>query len=147
MMAAEMLWVVETGMPRWVAARMTVAELVSAAKPLIGWSFTILWPRVLIMRQPPTAVPAHMVSAQTTLIQRAMPSLAGSMGVRRKASQAGAWSKWPALVAAKRVRAMMPMVFWASLVPCMKPIAPALNIWARQKKRLTRNGRALRSRT
>src|SRR5512142_342073 len=68
MMAAEMLWVVETGMPRWVAARMTVAELVSAAKPLMGWSLTILWPSVLMMRQPPTAVPAAIVRAHTTLI-------------------------------------------------------------------------------
>src|SRR6266850_4831480 len=72
MIAAEILCVVETGMPRWVAARITVAELVSAAKPLIGWSFTILWPSVLMMRQPPTAVPAAITNAQVTFIQRAI---------------------------------------------------------------------------
>src|SRR5690242_1725950 len=71
-MAAEMLWVVETGTPRLEAAAITVAELASAAKPLMGCSLTILWPRVLMMRQPPTAVPAAMVRAQTTLIQRAI---------------------------------------------------------------------------
>ena len=50
----------------------TVAELVSAAKPLIGCSLTILWPSVLMMRQPPAAVPAAMVSAHSTLIQTAI---------------------------------------------------------------------------
>src|SRR5688572_5442594 len=72
MMAAEMLWVVETGMPKWVAIQITNAELVSAANPLMGCSFTILWPSVLMMRQPPAAVPAAMTNAQTTLIQRAI---------------------------------------------------------------------------
>src|SRR5436190_2093208 len=91
MMAAEMLWVVDTGMPRWVAARMTVAELASAAKPLMGCSFTILWPRVLMMRQPPTAVPEAMVKAQTTLIQsRISTSLPGpGSGEWRNESQPG----------------------------------------------------------
>src|SRR3954471_20220321 len=72
MMAAEILCVVETGMPSFVAMKMTVAELVSAAKPLMGWSFTILWPSVLMMRHPPAAVPAAIVRAQTILIHRAI---------------------------------------------------------------------------
>src|SRR3954471_9984460 len=72
MMAAEMLCVVETGIPRSEAAKMTVAELASAAKPLIGCSFTILWPRVLMIRQPPTAVPEAITRAQTILIQSAI---------------------------------------------------------------------------
>src|ERR1700742_2406255 len=70
MMDAEILCVVETGIPRYDAMAMTVAELVSAAKPLIGCSFTILCPSVLMMRQPPTAVPAHMVNAHVTIIHR-----------------------------------------------------------------------------
>ena len=108
---------------------MTAAELVSAAKPLMGCSFTILWPRVLMMRQPPTAVPAAIVSAQTTLIQTAISSPfpgAGAGGVQ-EGEPAGRWSNCPASVAARSVSAMMPMVFCASLVPCMKPMAPALN--------------------
>jgi len=36
MMAVEMLCVVDTGMPKWAATVRMVAELVSAAKPLIG---------------------------------------------------------------------------------------------------------------
>src|SRR5580692_6253639 len=72
MIEAAILWVVETGIPKTDAIAMTVAELASAAKPLIGWSFTIRWPRVLMMRQPPTAVPEAMVSAQRILIHRAI---------------------------------------------------------------------------
>src|SRR6266571_5700681 len=91
MIAAEILCVVETGIPRWVAARITSAELVSAANPLIGCNFTILCPSVLIIRQPPTAVPAAITSAQVTLIQTAIPmSLPGrGSGVWRNESQPG----------------------------------------------------------
>src|SRR5205814_7032718 len=74
MIAAEMLWVVETGIPRWLARKMTVAEVVSAAKPCTGWSLTILWPSVRMIRQPPAAVPAAIVRAQRTLIQAAISS-------------------------------------------------------------------------
>src|SRR5688572_21794538 len=72
MMAALMLWVVETGMPRVEASVITEAALVSAAKPWMGCSFTILWPSVLMMRQPPAAVPAAITMAQVILIQVSM---------------------------------------------------------------------------
>src|ERR1700753_4047582 len=74
MMDAEILCVVETGMPKMEARPMTMAELVSAANPLIGCSFTIWWPSVLMMRQPPTAVPAAITRAQVILIQGAISS-------------------------------------------------------------------------
>ena len=61
-----MLCVVDTGMPKREASRITDAALVSAAKPWIGCSFTILWPSVLMMRQPPAAVPAAITRAQVT---------------------------------------------------------------------------------
>ena len=48
----------------------TVAEVVSAAKPLIGCSRETLRPRVLMMRRPPVAVPAAIVTAQMSLTQR-----------------------------------------------------------------------------
>src|SRR5690606_12571246 len=73
MIAEEMLWVVETGMPSAEAPRITEAALVSAAKPWIGCSLTSLWPRVLMMRQPPAAVPAAITRAHVILIQRSMP--------------------------------------------------------------------------
>src|SRR5690606_26654291 len=72
MIAVEMLWVVDTGMPKCAARVSTVAELVSAAKPWIGCSLTILWPRVLMMRQPPEAVPAAITRAQVSTIHVAM---------------------------------------------------------------------------
>src|SRR3546814_5557659 len=67
MIAVEMLWVVDTGMPKWAASVRMVAELVSAAKQWIGCSLTILWPIVLMIFQPPEAV----LSAITTEIGRA----------------------------------------------------------------------------
>src|SRR5690606_37829615 len=72
MIADEMLCVVDTGIPSDDAARITEAALVSAAKPWIGCSLTSLWPSVLMMRQPPAAVPAAITSAQLTLIQVSM---------------------------------------------------------------------------
>src|SRR5690606_11521605 len=68
MVAEEVLWVVDTGTPSADAPRTSAAALVSAAKPWIGRSFTSLCPRVLMIRQPPAAVPAAMTSAQVTLI-------------------------------------------------------------------------------
>ncbi len=97
MIEAEILCVVETGIPLQVAAKITRAELVSAAKPLIGCSLTMRWPRVRMIRQPPAAVPAAMVMAQSTLIQVAISSFwpgAGS-GVCKKESQAGRWKRSP----------------------------------------------------
>src|SRR4249919_3879849 len=97
MIAAEMLWVVDTGMPSDDAARITAAALVSAAKPLIGCSFTSLWPSVLMMRQPPAAVPAAMTIAQLNLIQVSM-SLCSSASREgcRNASHDGRLSSVPA---------------------------------------------------
>src|SRR5690606_41478901 len=68
MIAVEMLWVVETGMPKWAAVTRIVADADSAAKPSIGCSFTILWPSVLLVRQPPAAAPAAITSAQGAMI-------------------------------------------------------------------------------
>ena len=60
MIALEMTWVVETGIPKWAVTSSTVAAVVSAAKPWIGSSSTTLWPIVRMIRQPPTAVPSEM---------------------------------------------------------------------------------------
>src|SRR5690242_8459876 len=90
MIEADTLWVVDTGMPNADAVRITSAELVSAAKPLIGCSLTILWPSVLMMRQPPPAVPAAMVSAETTFTHTGMAKPpAGFSAIRRKLSHTG----------------------------------------------------------
>jgi len=49
-------------MPSRAVTISTVAEVVSAANPLTGWSRATLRPRVLIIRRPPAAVPAAIVS-------------------------------------------------------------------------------------
>src|SRR5437660_3774435 len=67
-MEVVMVWVVEIGIPKWLAVAITVAAVVCAAKPWIGCNRTICFPSVLIMRQPPIAVPVAIVRAQTTLI-------------------------------------------------------------------------------
>src|SRR5207342_2142780 len=148
MIAAEMLWVVDTGMPSDEASRITEAALVSAAKPWIGCSFTSLWPSVLMMRQPPAAVPDAITSAQATLIQVSMSllSIAPCEGCRND-SHPGRLASEPSACAATSVSAMMPMVFCASLEPCAKPMAPALRICALPKKPLTQRGRAIRRST
>ncbi|MNR81264.1 hypothetical protein D3C72_120040 [compost metagenome] len=66
---------------------------------MIGCSFTILVPIVLMIFQPPDAVPAAMASAQATLTQSGTPASGPST---------------PAPIIAKR---MIPMAFWASLAP------------------------------
>ena len=88
-----MLCVVETGMPSFAAINRIVADAVSAAKPLIGCSLTILWPSVLMIRQPPMAVPAAMTRAHESTIQLSIASLPPSGCM--KASQAGRWSRVP----------------------------------------------------
>ena len=142
MMAAEMLCVVDTGMPSEEAERIIVADAVSAAKPWMGCSLTILWPSVLMMRQPPAAVPAAITRAQATLIQVAISKdLAASSWMRRKPSQSGKPSRVPLAVAEASARAMMPMVFCASLEPWAQPMALAETICALAKKPLTKRGR------
>ena len=46
---------------------MISAAVVSAAKPCTGCNFTIRWPSVRMMRQPPAAVPAAMVTAHRVI--------------------------------------------------------------------------------
>jgi len=74
MMDMVMTCVVETGIPSIAVPSNTLAPAVSAAKPWTGWSFTSLWPSVRMMRQPPMAVPAAIVSAQIIFIQRGIAS-------------------------------------------------------------------------
>ena len=63
MIALEMTWVVETGIPKWAVANRIVAAVVSAAKPWTGSSLATRWPIVFMIRQPPTAVPSDSAVA------------------------------------------------------------------------------------
>ena len=69
MIALEMTWVVDTGIPKWAVASMIVAAVVSAAKPWTGSSFATRWPIVFMIRQPPTAVPSDSAVADTMITQ------------------------------------------------------------------------------
>ena len=64
---------------------MMTAAVVSAANPCTGWSFTILCPKVRIILQPPAAVPAAIVAAQSTTTQE----LTLNSGVCRKSRSGG----------------------------------------------------------
>ena len=66
-------WVVETGMPIRLAISMIVAAAVSAANPSIGRSSTTFNPIVLMIRQPPVAVPKPMAVAAERTTQSGMP--------------------------------------------------------------------------
>jgi hypothetical protein len=70
MIEAGTLWVVNTGIPKTGAVRITAAEPASAATPLIGCSLTISWPSVLMMHQPPPAVPAALAGAGQQFVHR-----------------------------------------------------------------------------
>ena len=102
------------------------AAVVSAAKPWTGSSLTTRWPIVLMIRQPPAAVPIEIAVAARTMIQSGI----GESGGRTPA--------------AIRARVMMPIVFWASFEPWLNAIAAADRTWSRRKRSLIRLGFALR---
>ena len=72
-------------MPSRAVTMSTVAEVVSAAKPLTGCSRDTLRPRVLMIRRPPVAVPAAIVNAQVSFTQSGILN----SGQCRNWSQAG----------------------------------------------------------
>ena len=108
MIALEMTWVVETGMPKWAVVNRIEAAVVSAAKPWTGSSLATRWPIVRMIRQPPTAVPADSAVAETTMTQVGTVTL----GITP---------------AENRARVMMPIVFCASFEPWAKAMNAAEN--------------------
>ena len=72
--------------------------MVSAAKPWIGSSSTTRWPIVCMIRQPPNAVPSEIAVAEMTITHTG--------------------TVWSGITSAENsARVMMPIVFWASLLP------------------------------
>ena len=98
MIADEMTCVVDTGIPKLDAPRMIVAAVVSAANPWTGSSFTTFWPIVLMIRQPPAAVPSDIAVAA----RRITHSGTIGSGMTPPATSASV---------------TMPIVFWASFEP------------------------------
>ena len=68
-MAEVITCVVEVGSPMAEAPRMTPADAVSTQNPCTGCSLTKSCPTVLMILQPPAAVPKAMAMAQETLTQ------------------------------------------------------------------------------
>ena len=96
-----MTCVVLTGMPVIEDVNITLADVISAAKPLIGSILKIFVPIVLIIFQPPTDVPSAIAVAADTLTHK------GTSRLSRK----------PAATSAKVI---IPIAFCASFVPCVK---------------------------
>ena len=102
---------------------MMVAADVSAAKPCTGSSLTTRVPIVLMIRQPPAAVPSEMAVAASSLI---------SIGTTNS-------SITPALSSAS---VMTPIVFCASLLPWLRAMYPADSTCRRRKLSFMIRGRA-----
>src|SRR5437879_8494867 len=109
--APVMVWVVLTGIPKWEARKSGIAPRVSAQKPPNGVSLVIRWPIGRTMRQPPAMVPSPIAACAERITQMGMWSALGR------------WNAWTgnatnsAELEARRAT-MIPIVFWASLVPC-----------------------------
>src|SRR5262245_42204954 len=67
--APVIVWVVDTGMPRWVARKSVIAPPVSAQKPPTGRSFVMRRPIVRTMRQQPDSVPSPIAAWQASTTQ------------------------------------------------------------------------------
>src|SRR5690606_15678450 len=98
---------VEREKPRCEEARLTVAALVRAAKPCGRWRAVRPLPRVRLLRQPPREAPSA----------RAPPA-----EPMTHVGRAGAGARPPPET---RASVMMPIVFWASLVPWARETRPA----------------------
>src|SRR6476659_8503962 len=131
-MAPVIVWVVETGMPQCEAARTAPAAPVSAQKPENGFNFVIRVPIVRTIRHPPVSVPRALAACAERMIQRGISFRSGRY-IQRKGWDASATT----VRFATSSPAMIPIVFWASLVPCDHENAAADRSWARRNQRST----------
>jgi hypothetical protein len=104
MMDVQITCVVLTGIPATDAPRIVAAPAVSAANPCTGRSLVILYPIVLTMRHPPERVPSAIVVYDATITHRGIGRWFGS-------------TLAPKYPMENRRGRIIPIVFWASLVP------------------------------
>src|SRR3954468_24652989 len=121
-MAPVMVWVVDTGTPRYVAMNSVAAPPVSAQNPCIGVSFVMRSPMVRTMRQPPIKVPIAIAAWQDSTTQNGTEKCS---------------PRWPCEY---NSTAMMPMVFCASWPPCPSEYSEAETNCRMRKARSTANG-------
>src|ERR1700760_1124341 len=81
-MAPVMVWVVDTGTPRKVAANSVAAPPVSAQNPCIGVSLVIRKPMVRTMRQPPIRVPSAIAAWHDSTTQNGTEKCFAEMALR-----------------------------------------------------------------
>ena len=128
MIAAVLVWVVETGRPVSVAmSRLAVAET-EAAKPWYTQRSTVSMPTFLMIFLPPTAVPMAMTAAQSTMIQSGKPPISPTVMLSESAMASMA----------------VDMNFWPSCAPCMRATPAAPRTCMRPKKLLAVRRSALR---
>ena len=104
------------------AERITAEPTPWAAKPCAGSILMIRLPIVRMIRQPPTYVPSAIAVAADTITQFGTSSLGETFPL------------------AIRARKMMPIVFWASLVPCASENRLPDTIWPSRNPRETTPG-------
>src|ERR1700755_2373839 len=121
-MAPVMVWVVDTGTPRKVAANSVAAPPVSAQNPCIGVSFVIRSPMVRTIRQPPIKVPNAIAAWHASTTQNGTEKCS---------------PRWPCEY---NSTAMMPMVFCASMPPCPSEYSDAETNCRIRNARSTANG-------
>src|SRR3954471_2892104 len=121
-MAPVMVWVVDTGTPRNVAANSVAAPPVSAQNPCIGVNLVIRKPMVRTMRQPPISVPSAIAAWHASTTQNGTEKCS---------------PRWPCEYSST---AMMPMVFCASLPPWPSEYSDAETNCRMRKARSTANG-------
>src|SRR4051812_12428404 len=117
-----MVWVVDTGTPRKVAANSVAAPPVSAQNPCIGVSLVIRRPMVRTMRQPPIRVPNAIAAWHASTTQNGTEKC---------------WPRWPCEY---NSTAMIPMVFCASLPPWPSEYSDAETNCRMRNARSTANG-------
>src|SRR5207244_11382220 len=105
-----------------------------AQKPPNGVSLVIRWPIVRTMRHPPAMVPSPIAACAERITQMGMWSALGR------------WNAWTgnatnsAELEARRAT-MIPIVFWASLVPCPREYSAAETSCSTRNARSTRRGK------
>ncbi len=98
--------------------------------PWIGRSRKIRVPIVLMMRQPPVAVPAPIARAHATMTHAGTGNLA--------VGSCWPWYDRSAIV-------ITPMLFCASFVPCERAMNPDEKSWSLRAAMFTRAGRERRN--
>ena len=113
LIAPVIVWVVETGIPKCDAMKIEIAPALSAQNPPYGRSFVMRWPIVFTMRHPPSSVPRAMAACAQRMTHSGITVIVVMCRNRSGKSL-------NATCAENSRPTTIPIVFWASFVPCPK---------------------------